>query len=68
LIENITDTADNKNAILNFIRQINEGIQVQFIPYNPLTGNNYSQLGLHYTLTELRVPVNKFATDSQIIE
>jgi len=68
LIENITDTADNKNAILNFIREINEGIQVQFIPYNPLTGNNYSQLGLHYTLTELRVPVNKFATDSQIIE
>ena len=50
LIENITDTEENKNAIIGFIRKINDKIPVEFIPYNPLSENNYKRLDLPFFL------------------
>lgn len=48
LIPGITDTEENKNAIMNFVHEIKESIPIEYISYNPLAGNNYKRLGITY--------------------
>lgn len=50
LIKNITDTEENKIACESFVHEINEKIPVEYISYNPLTGNNYERLGIPFLL------------------
>lgn len=50
LIRNITDTEQNREAILNFVRKAGEGIPVEFVNYNPLAANNYERLGIPFLL------------------
>lgn len=50
LIDNITNTEENKSAIRNFINNIDSRIPVEFLPYNPLAGNNYKKLDIPFLL------------------
>lgn len=50
LIENITDTTENRKAIMDFVAETNENIPVELIRYNPLTENNYNRLGIPFLL------------------
>lgn len=50
LINNITDTKDNIDAIINFVHETDENIPVEFISFNPLAENNYKRLGTPYLL------------------
>jgi pyruvate formate lyase activating enzyme len=50
LIENITDTIENRKAIMDFVAETNENIPVELISYNPLTENNYNRLGIPFLL------------------
>jgi len=50
LINNITDSDFNKNALLNFVKGFNKNIPIEFIDYNPLTENNYKKLDLPFLL------------------
>jgi len=50
LIENITDTTENRKAIVDFVAETNENIPVELISYNPLTENNYNRLGIPFLL------------------
>jgi pyruvate formate lyase activating enzyme len=52
LINNITDTDNNKNAIINFVNQINKKIPIELISYNPLAGNNYYRLDIPFLLND----------------
>jgi pyruvate formate lyase activating enzyme len=52
LIRNITDTAENKNAIINFVHESNKKIPVELISFNSLAGNNYKRLGIPFLLDE----------------
>lgn len=53
LIHNITDTNENKEAIIDFVSEVNEKIQIEFINFNPLTENKYTQLGLPFPLKKM---------------
>ena len=53
LIENITDTVENKKAILGFVNRINKNIPVEFIDYNQLAANNYRRLGIPFPLNNI---------------
>lgn len=48
LIEKISDTPENIEAIKEFVRKNNPSIPVELIIFNPLTKNNYDRLGLPY--------------------
>jgi pyruvate formate lyase activating enzyme len=50
LVKDITDTYDNKEAILAFIKGLNKDLPVEFIAYNPLAENNYRRLGIPFPL------------------
>jgi len=50
LIPDFTDCDDNKNAIVNFIHEIDRKITIEYINYNPLTENNYKKLGIPFLL------------------
>jgi pyruvate formate lyase activating enzyme len=50
LINNITDTEDNKNACVKFIHDIDYRIPIEYINFNPLTENNYKRLGISFLL------------------
>lgn len=50
LICNITDTEENRNAIVNFVRGAGESIPVEYLSNNPLAANNYEKLGIPFLL------------------
>lgn len=50
LIENITDTSENRKTITDFVKEVDENIPVELISYNPLTENNYNRLGIPFLL------------------
>ena len=50
LIENITDTVENREAIMNFVLETDKNITTELISYNSLTENNYERLGLPFLL------------------
>jgi pyruvate formate lyase activating enzyme len=55
LIENITDTIENRKAIMDFVSETNENIPVELINYNPLTKNNYERLGIPFLLKKGKI-------------
>ena len=50
MINNITDTEDNKNDIINFVHKVERKIPVEFVSFNPLAENNYKRLGIPFLL------------------
>jgi pyruvate formate lyase activating enzyme len=50
MVENITDTEENKTAIRNFILSIDSRIPIEYLRFNPLAGNNYKKLDIPYLL------------------
>ena len=50
MVEGITDTEENKNAIIRFVGDIDSRIPIEYIPYNPLAENNYKRLGIPFLL------------------
>jgi len=52
LIPNITDTENNKNAIIKFVDSIDSRILIENIRYNVLAGNNYKRLDIPFLLTK----------------
>jgi pyruvate formate lyase activating enzyme len=52
LIQGITATEENKNAIKNFVDIIDSRIPIEYISYNPLAENNYNRLGIPFLLTK----------------
>jgi pyruvate formate lyase activating enzyme len=54
LIENITDTVENKKAILGYVNSFNKNIPVEFIEYNQLAANNYRRMGIPFPLNNKR--------------
>jgi len=50
MINNITDTEDNKNDIINFVHKGERKIPVEFVSFNPLAENNYKRLGIPFLL------------------
>lgn len=50
LIDNITNTDNNLNAIFSFVHDVNDKIPVEKISYNPLSENNYKKLGIPFLL------------------
>ena len=51
MVNNITDTEENKNAIISFISSIDSKIPIEYLSYNPLAGNNYKRLDIPFLLT-----------------
>ncbi|MEI6049251.1 MAG: glycyl-radical enzyme activating protein [Bacteroidota bacterium] len=52
LIKNITDTDENKNAIINFVHEANDKIPIEYIGFNSLAENNYKKLGIPFELNK----------------
>jgi pyruvate formate lyase activating enzyme len=50
MVDDITDTEENKTAIRNFIGSIDSRIPIEYLSYNPLAGNNYKRLGIPFLL------------------
>lgn len=50
MIENITDIEENINSIKDFINSIDDRIQIEYLSYNPLAGNNYKRLDIPFLL------------------
>ncbi len=50
LVEGITDTFDNLNAIKVFVKKTNKKIPVEMIKFNPLAVNNYEKLNIPFLL------------------
>jgi pyruvate formate lyase activating enzyme len=50
MVDNITDTEENKSAIRNFISSIDSRIPIEYLSYNPLAGNNYKKLDIPFLL------------------
>jgi pyruvate formate lyase activating enzyme len=50
MIPDITDTAENKNAIERFVHSVDKTIPIEYISYNPLAENNYTKLGIPFLL------------------
>ncbi len=48
LVKDITDTVNNKEEITKFVHGINPSVTIEFIPFNPLAGNNYARLDLPF--------------------
>jgi len=52
LIDKISDTLENIEAIREFVRKNNPCIPVELLIFNPLTKNNYDRLGIPYYMDE----------------
>jgi len=52
MIEGITDSEENTNAIQEFVRKTNSRIPIEHIPYNPLAENNYKRLSIPFLLSK----------------
>jgi pyruvate formate lyase activating enzyme len=50
MIEGITDSEENINAIQEFVRKTNSRIPIEHIPYNPLAENNYKRLSIPFLM------------------
>ena len=50
MINNITDSDRNKNAIISFVHEVDSKIPVEFISFNPLAENNYKRLDIPFLL------------------
>lgn len=50
VIPGITDSAENKKAIRDFVAEVRFDIPVEYIKFNPLTRNNYDKLGIPYLI------------------
>ena len=50
LVKDITDTAENRGAIQNYVQSFRSDISVEFIRFNPLAANNYKKLGIPFPL------------------
>lgn len=50
MVENITNTEENKNSIRSFINSIDKKIQIDYLSYNPLAENNYKRLGIVFSI------------------
>jgi len=50
MVDNITDTEENKTAIRNFISSIDSRIPIEYLNYNPLASNNYKKLDIPFLL------------------
>jgi len=50
LVKAITDTAENRRAIEEYINKINPGIPVEYLDYNPFTKSKYQKLGREFSL------------------
>jgi pyruvate formate lyase activating enzyme len=50
LIDNITNTGANLNAIEEFVRKAGKDIQIEYIAFNTLAENNYKKLGIPYLI------------------
>jgi pyruvate formate lyase activating enzyme len=50
MVDDITDTEENKTSIRNFISNIDSRIPIEFLSYNPLAENNYLKLGIPFLL------------------
>ncbi len=56
MIPGITDAEENINAIQKFIHDLDPAIPIEYIPNNPLAGNNYKRLGIQYLLPHPPAP------------
>jgi pyruvate formate lyase activating enzyme len=50
LIDNITNTRANLNAITDFVKETRKDILIEKIDFNPLVENNYKKLGIPFLL------------------
>ena len=50
LVTEVTDTTENRMAIVEFVDSFNKEIQIEFIEFNPLAVNNYNRLGIPFPL------------------
>lgn len=50
MIPGITDTEENKSAIEKFIHDLDPGIPIEHLSFNPLAGNNYERLGMRFKI------------------
>jgi len=50
LIDNITNTEENLNAITEFVNNTRMDIPIEKLSFNPLAGNNYKKLGIPFLL------------------
>jgi pyruvate formate lyase activating enzyme len=50
LIPGITDTKENITSIEKFIHDLDPGIAIEQLSFNPLAGNNYERLGMKFML------------------
>jgi pyruvate formate lyase activating enzyme len=50
LIGGITDSAENRNAIEDFVQKINPGIPIEYLDYNPLTKSKYQKLAVPFQI------------------
>lgn len=48
LIPGLTDTADNLAATADFLADAKDRVQVELLPYNPMTGAKYRMIGRAY--------------------
>lgn len=48
LIPGLTDTADNLAATADFLADARDRVQVELLPYNPMTGAKYRMIGRNY--------------------
>jgi pyruvate formate lyase activating enzyme len=52
MINNITDSDQNKNDIIAFVHEVDKQIPVEFVTFNPLAENNYKRLNIPFLLKE----------------
>jgi pyruvate formate lyase activating enzyme len=50
MIEGITDSEENINAVREFVRKTNSRIPIEYIANNPLAENNYKRLNIPFLL------------------
>ncbi|MGC1391084.1 MAG: glycyl-radical enzyme activating protein [Bacteroidales bacterium] len=54
MIEGITDSEENKNAIQEFVKKTDSRIPIEYIPYNTLAENNYKRLNVPFLLNRVK--------------
>jgi len=52
IIDDITDSVENIEGIIEFIRETGKDIFIEKINFNPLTVNNYKRLGIPFSLNK----------------
>ena len=50
LVSKVTDTTENRMAILEYVKSFRKQIPVEFIEFNPLAVNNYKRLGIPFPM------------------